>query len=178
MNTYEDFIHYLKEHNDLINILKNNKLNIYQLFDKPIKVVEYFAAKAIDGVKLDIDEQEVYEIGYSYLNDCFTTLKDIYSNYLNNDLILLNKFDNVILYSILLNDLEGFLQADNLLTDNIKKDLNELNKYIEDIYIGKNKFDDNTITYINGFFETLIPNEKEFIPTYTVFIEIADGYRL
>lgn len=178
MNTYEDFKHYLDEQSNLINIMKLNKMNTFMLFDSCIKVMTYFTDKAIDGVKLDYDEQEVFELGYSYISDIFQTLKSIYEDYLNKDSILLKKFDNVIFYHIVLDDLEGFLESNNLLNEDNKKEIAELNNYMFNLYKGVEEFKDHTLTYINGFFETLIPPTEEFIPTYTVFIEIADGYRL
>ena len=174
MNMYEDYNKYIIEHEELLNSLKSSDSNILLCLNDVLEVLEYIYKKYLDEAKIDNDLEEIFEIGFGYLSNSLIDIKTYYLDYFKKDIILLNKYSTLIVYSILLDDLKGYLLSEERLTDERKKIIDSASKQIDDVLINLKDIDDNIITIIEEAFETSLPKKHNYKPVYSVFQMIAE----
>ena len=174
MNMYEDYNKYIIEHEEILNSLKSSDSNILLCLNDVLEVLEYIYKKYLDEAKIDNDLEEIFEIGFGYLSNSLIDIKTYYLDYFKKDIILLNKYSTLIVYSILLDDLKGYLLSEERLTDERKKIIDNASKQIDDVLINLKDIDDNIITIIEEAFETSLPKKHSYKPVYSVFQMIAE----
>lgn len=174
MNIYKDYQNYKKENNDLFDIFKHLDLNVFVTIEDTLKVLDYLATKHEDGASLDVDEDEIFDLGFGYISNLVESLSFYCKTCLNLDEKLLKTYDLVLFYFAMFDDLRGFLQSEDLIDNNVEEKLNEFESYIDDILREKKYVSKEDLTKLEMAYSSLIPPNKDFQPTYGVFGLIAD----
>ena len=174
MNMYDDYNKYIIEHEELLNNLKNSDSNVLLCLSDVLEVLEYIYKKYLDQAKIDNDLEEIFEIGFGYLSNSLVDIKTYYVDYFKKDIILLNRYSTLIVYSILLDDLKGYLLSEERLTEERKATINNASKLIDDVMINLKEIDGDVIVTIEEAFETSLPKKHNYKPVYSVFQMIAE----
>lgn len=174
MNMYDDYNKYIIEHEELLNNLKNSDSNVLLCLSDVLEVLEYIYKKYLDQAKIDNDLEEIFEIGFGYLSNSLVDIKTYYVDYFKKDIILLNRYSTLIVYSILLDDLKGYLLSEERLTEERKETINNASKLIDDVMINLKEIDGDVIVTIEEAFETSLPKKHNYKPVYSVFQMIAE----
>lgn len=178
MTLYEDYESWRKENHDfLLSLIKTQSKSIVR-FTQVIAVVDYlFEKQKAMQLDLDIDEENIFSVGFDYIYDRILTLKMQYESNFNSDIVLFNQYGKTLNLLLYINDFQ-----DELLNakDNIDKDMDTLNdledavlKYLEakkEIEDGFFVMLDETVTEI---FKT---HHLEVALTEEIFYEIAIHY--
>lgn len=174
MNMYDDYNKYIIENEELLNNLKNSDSNVLLCLSDVLEVLEYIYKKYLDQAKIDNDLEEIFEIGFGYLSNSLVDIKTYYLDYFKKDIILLNRYSTLIVYSILLDDLKGYLLSEERLTEERKATINNASKLIDDVMINLKEIDGDVIVTIEEAFETSLPKKHNYKPVYSVFQMIAE----
>lgn len=174
MNMYDDYNKYIIENEELLNNLKNSDSNVLLCLSDVLEVLEYIYKKYLDQAKIDNDLEEIFEIGFGYLSNSLVDIKTYYVDYFKKDIILLNRYSTLIVYSILLDDLKGYLLSEERLTEERKATINNASKLIDDVMINLKEIDGDVIVTIEEAFETSLPKKHNYKPVYSVFQMIAE----
>ncbi len=174
MNMYDDYNKYIIENEELLNNLKNSDSNVLLCLSDVLEVLEYIYKKYLDQAKIDNDLEEIFEIGFGYLSNSLVDIKTYYVDYFKKDIILLNRYSTLIVYSILLDDLKGYLLSEERLTEERKAIINNASKLIDDVMINLKEIDGDVIVTIEEAFETSLPKKHNYKPVYSVFQMIAE----
>ena len=159
---------------ELLNNLKNSDSNVLLCLSDVLEVLEYIYKKYLDQAKIDNDLEEIFEIGFGYLSNSLVDIKTYYLDYFKKDIILLNRYSTLIVYSILLDDLKGYLLSEERLTEERKATINNASKLIDDVMINLKEIDGDVIVTIEEAFETSLPKKHNYKPVYSVFQMIAE----
>jgi hypothetical protein len=171
---YDDYNKYIIENEELLNNLKNSDSNVLLCLSDVLEVLEYIYKKYLDQAKIDNDLEEIFEIGFGYLSNSLVDIKTYYVDYFKKDIILLNRYSTLIVYSILLDDLKGYLLSEERLTEERKATINNASKLIDDVMINLKEIDGDVIVTIEEAFETSLPKKHNYKPVYSVFQMIAE----
>ena len=174
MNMYDDYNKYIIENEELLNNLKNSDSNVLLCLSDVLEVLEYIYKKYLDQAKIDNDLEEIFEIGFGYLSNALVDIKTYYVDYFKKDIILLNRYSTLIVYSIVLDDLKGYLLSEERLTEERKATINNASKLIDDVMINLKEIDGDVIVTIEEAFETSLPKKHNYKPVYSVFQMIAE----
>lgn len=174
MNMYDDYNKYIIEHEELLNNLKNSDSNVLLCLSDVLEVLEYIYKKYLDQAKIDNDLEEIFEIGFGYLSNSLVDIKTYYVDYFKKDIILLNRYSTLIVYSILLDDLKGYLLSEERLTEERKETINNASKLIDDVMINLKEIGGDLLVTIEEAFETSLPKKHNYKPVYSVFQMIAE----
>lgn len=174
MNMYDDYNKYIIENEELLNNLKNSDSNVLLCLSDVLEVLEYIYKKYLDQAKIDNDLEEIFEIGFGYLSNSLVDIKTYYVDYFKKDIILLNRYSTLIVYSILLDDLKGYLLSEERLNEERKATINNASKLIDDVMINLKEIDGDVIVTIEEAFETSLPKKHNYKPVYSVFQMIAE----
>jgi hypothetical protein len=171
---YDDYNKYIIENEELLNNLKNSDSNVLLCLSDVLEVLEYIYKKYLDQAKIDNDLEEIFEIGFGYLSNSLVDIKTYYVDYFKKDIILLNRYSTLIVYSILLDDLKGYLLSEERLTEERKATINNASILIDDVMINLKEIDGDVIVTIEEAFETSLPKKHNYKPVYSVFQMIAE----
>ena len=130
--------------------------------------------KYVDKVKIEAELEEIFEIGFGYLSNCLIDINTYYKDYFNKDAVLFNKYSTLIIYSIMLDDVKGYLLSEERLTDERTKMLDQASKLIEDTMINLKEIDGNVVCEVEDILEMVLPKKNKYKPVYAVFAMIAE----
>jgi hypothetical protein len=85
-NQYLDYASWKKTNEKLIDFLIKKNSKIIARFRYVLMVVDYLFDKVVyERMKLSIEEEEVFEVGYQYIFDCFNTIQLVAEHVFNNN---------------------------------------------------------------------------------------------
>lgn len=132
MNFYEDYLAFKEDKYELIKFLVNNNSNTIVRFKHVLAVIDFIYERHCSEVKIDADEENIFQIGYNYIFERFNLIELMLSKIFNNNLEemeLYSKTINIILY---INDFKD--EVLNLDEDN-KTEIDNLNEFEESILL-------------------------------------------
>ena len=101
-NQYLDYASWKKTNQKTIDFLLEKKSLIIARFKYVLLVVDYlFTKRTQENKQLDLDEEEIFEVGYSYLFDRFNTITLICEHEFDNSYVKMEHYAktiNLLLY--------------------------------------------------------------------------------
>ena len=174
MNMYDDYNKYIIENEELLNYLKDSESSVMYCLSDVLEVLDYIYKKYVDNAKIDAELEEIFEIGFGYLSNCLLEVSAYYNDYFKKDVILFNKYSIYIVYSIMLDDVKGYLLSEELMNEAKEQVLNNAAKLIEDTLLNKKDVNREVIDEIEEAIEKVLPKKNDYRPVYAVFAFIRD----
>ena len=103
-----------------------------------------------------------------------STYEKYYKDYFKKDIILFNKYSTYIVYSIMLDDVKGYLLSEELMNEQREEELNMAAKLIEDTLINVSEISSSVIQKVEESIENVLPKKNTYRPVYSVFALIRD----
>lgn len=150
MNIYEDYANYISECQELIEEMIQYNSSVYYAIADVLKVTDYIYQKNEKKETIDEDMLEIFEIGYGYLANVLGDLKTYYLDYFDKNIEVFNYYSELMLYSIYIEDYKSHLNVQDLINDDIEKNLTDLIYKIDGILVNKKPYDKSTITDIEA----------------------------
>lgn len=174
MNIYDDYNKYIIENEELLNYLKSSNSSVLYCLADVLEVLDYVYKKYVDKVKIENELEEIFEIGFGYLSNCLIDINTYYKDYFGKDIILFNKYSTLIIYSILLDDVKGYLLSEERLTEERSELLDKAAKLIEGTLINIKEINPEEVAEIEDILEMVLPKKNNYKPVYAVFAMIAE----
>lgn len=174
MNIYDDYNKYIIENEELLNYLKSSNSSVLYCLADVLEVLDYVYKKYVDKVKIENELEEIFEIGFGYLSNCLIDINTYYNDYFGKDIILFNKYSTLIIYSILLDDVKGYLLSEERLTEERSEMLDKAAKLIEGTLINIKEINPEEVAEIEDILEMVLPKKNNYKPVYAVFAMIAE----
>ncbi|MDR2828851.1 MAG: hypothetical protein LBV51_05470 [Acholeplasmatales bacterium] len=127
--TYQDYTLFLEANKQLISSLNKISSHYYHHFHPSIVLLDYLYNKVIDDPKFSIEEDLIFNFGYSYFKECIINLKDIISK-TTNDESFLESQPTSVLYFLLLIDRSTFYNDTPTIQTDFVKYINEVKDII------------------------------------------------
>lgn len=178
MDIYEDYGNYIGEKEQLILKLKETSSEVLLCLSDCIKVLDYIYRKHMDKAKIDPDMEDIFDIGYGYLSNSLNEIKTYYEDYFDKDINMLNKYAHLIVYSILIDDIKGYLDGEEYLTPERKKTLDDDAYLIDKVMINKEEVTSDIKQRIECDISSVLPKVNTYRPVYSVFELIAEELEL
>lgn len=174
MNIYEDYLSYMNEVQELIEMMINNNSTIYYVLNDVIKVTDYIYRFHEENENIDEDLEEIFDIGFGFLANTLEDLKTYYYDYFEKDIDKFNYYSELMLYSVYIEDYKGYLEVNDLLNDDVEKALNELIYQIDSILVNKKPYDKSFVLSLDSVINTVLPMDADYKPVYNVFRMIVE----
>lgn len=174
MNIYDDYNKYIIENEELLNYLKSSNSSVLYCLADVLEVLDYVYKKYVDKIKIENELEEIFEIGFGYLSNCLIDINTYYNDYFGKDIILFNKYSTLIIYSILLDDVKGYLLSEERLTEERSELLDKAAKLIEGTLINIKEINPEEVAEIEDILEMVLPKKNNYKPVYAVFAMIAE----
>lgn len=178
MNIYEDYGNYMSEVQELVEAMIKSNSTVYYALTDVVKVTDYIYRLSQNDEKIDEDLEEIFEIGYGYLSNVLGDLKTYYEEYFEKNMAVFNYYSELMLYSIYVEDYKDHLNVEELINDDIEKQLNDLIYTIDGILVNKKPYDGLLIANIEGTIDDINIGRNNFQPVYNVFRMIAEELNL
>lgn len=178
MNIYEDYINYMGEKEELINMLIDTNSSIYYVLTDVIKVTDHIYKLYEKGEKLEEDLEEIFDIGFGFLANTLEDLNTYYYDYFEKDKDKFNYYAELMLYSVYIEDYKGYLEVNDMLNEDVEKALNELIYQIDSILVNKKPFNESFVISLDSVINTVLPMDKDYKTVYNVFRMIAEELEL
>ena len=123
---YEDYANYISECQELIEEMIQYNSSVYYAIADVLKVTDYIYQKNEKKETIDEDMLEIFEIGYGYLANVLGDLKTYYLDYFDKNIEVFNYYSELMLYSIYIEDYKSHLNVQDLINDDIEKNLTDL----------------------------------------------------
>lgn len=174
MNIYEDYQQYIKEQQPFIKMLEKTDSPIILVFEDIKAVLDYTFKLVSENAKIDEDLQEAFEVGFQYLINVFSDLKLYYEDYFKHNLERLNYYAYLIVYTINLDDYLGYLRDEELLKDDLKQVIDDIQNQIDQIMVKNENFDVQLLDQFDGrITENIGPNDN-FNPITSIFSRMRE----
>ena len=179
MNIYEDYKAYMKDTSFLFDGIKSKgDISIDFFVDDIILILDYLSTKALDGAKLSSEEDEIFDIGYGYISNILEDLKHYYEDYFDKDIILFNSYKTLYPFSVMLEDLKGYLIGEDNYQGTNEENISDIENYIDDILINKKKINKDLIEDLNDKIDILMSSIPKYTPSYIIFCSIRQEMNL
>ena len=102
MNIYDDYINYLDECMELLDLLRENNSPLLIVVNDVIKVTDYIYQQYDKKQPISEELEEIFTLGFGYLSNVLTELKSYYEDCFDKDIKKLNKYAPLIIDIIIL----------------------------------------------------------------------------
>ena len=126
----------------------------------------------------DADLEEIFDIGYGFLANVLADMKTYYEDAFNKNPETFEKYSELLLYSIYIEDFKSFLEAEDLMNDDISKTIDGLLNKLDKIFTHKLEIDATFPLEINAKLTELGLEKFKFRPAYSVFQMICEELKL
>lgn len=178
MNIYEDYQSYMEECSELIEVLKTNGKEVYYAISDVIKVTKYILNEYLHHQTIDEDLDEIFDIGYGFLANVLSDMKTYYEDAFDKNPKTFEKYSELLLYSIYVEDFKSFLESEELMNEDILQDLNDILMKLDGIFTHQKEYDENLPLEINAKLTELGLEKFKFRPAYSVFQLICEELNL
>lgn len=174
MNIYEDYVSYMNDVQELIEVMINNNSSIYYVLSDVIKVTDYIYRFHEENENMDEDLEEIFDIGFGFLANTLEDLKTYYYEYFDKNIDQFNYYCELMLYSVYIEDYKGFLEVNDVLNEDYEKALNDLIYQIDSIMVNKKPYDEALVMDIDFKINDLLPMDPDYKTVYNVFRMITE----
>ena len=182
MDTYNDYVKYIEEKEPIINIMKEHANSTHLLINDVITSLNFISGEKNNHNLSDPDLLELFEFGYEYLVSFMIDFEYIYNEYLKKDNKQLKKYDILMSYWYILQDLKVFLQmtSDEKRSRNI--DVTEINEHIvcideeldkiDEIIKDNKEVSNELLSYLDEMISLFDP-DHEFEPIFAIYSNVV-----
>ncbi len=159
MKINQDFVHWLKDKEDLISQLIESGSMIFNRLEPVYNTLSHFKDKELSDI-----ERDIFDVGFSYFSTQIMAIE--------NHIKLLGSLSELEEHSVLFNyllDVNDFLEDHDLKNDN--KEFVSLISDVEDLLQNKQQLDNSIFERI----EALREKHNNSQSTIKIFEEISDG---
>ena len=174
MNIYEDYINYMDECQAFLEKMVEQNSSVYYAIIDVITVTDHIYRKYQKKEPIDEDLSEIFEIGYSYLANVLSDLKTYYNDYFDCNMDVFNYYSELMLYSIYIDDYKDHLIVQDLINDDIEKELNDLLYKIDGMLVNRKNYNEDDIKEIESKIADIKPQNDQYQPVYNVFRMIVE----
>jgi hypothetical protein len=174
MNIYEDYQKYIDEYRPLIEDLTQMSSSILSVVDDIVAVLDYTLKLYLDHSKIDEDLQDAFEIGFQYLENVFSDLKVYYEDYFSSNPDRLKYYGNLITYSIFLDDYKGYLLDEEMLTDELKATIDNIQDEADKIMVNLRPYDDAITERFDTMLQEHVSSLDRFHPIPSIFNQMRE----
>lgn len=178
MNIYEDYANYIDDCSEIIQIMNDHASPLLLIINDVMEVTEYIYHKYNKKEKLNEDLEEIFSLGFSYLSGVLSDIKTYYEECLDKNIDLLNKYASVIISIVMLNDFIDYLDVEESLNDDVKKEIENMVYKLDGIVSNQKSFDSDIITDAEYMIDSYLPKNLDFKPVYMVFALIKEELEL
>lgn len=176
---YNEYANWLLENSDFLKQLEKTHSSIFVRLHPVMLVLDHFYNKLIDDETYNLEEDNVFNVGFYYLADQIEEVKWFYKNKFEEDIKKLNLFGS---------EVNLFLEALELQLELIERDLEEdevvtkaieLPNTIRELIDKLENFNDETYDTLGETFTKIYYKEGfDYYSVTEIFLEIADDYNL
>ncbi|MGD9605402.1 MAG: hypothetical protein AB7V00_04540, partial [Bacilli bacterium] len=127
----DDYQAYLKQNQQLIELLKQNQSPLYDRMVDVFLVLDYVNQLVNDKSRIDEELEVIFDAGFSYFHEQWELITMIYHRYFHQDIISFTHYGSLINYLLYLDDLEETLKEKELLSDERKQVIQSIYEEIE-----------------------------------------------
>lgn len=178
MNIYEDYRNYIDECDELIEMMKEKGAFVYYAISDVLKVTEYIYKEYEKNQKLDEDLEEIFDIGYGFLANVLADMKTYYEDAFEKNKELFEKYSELLLYSIYIEDFKSYMYSEELMNDEYEERINQLLNKIDNIFVNKKPIPSDLIGQIDATLNDMGLHNSNYRPAYSVFQMIAEELNL
>jgi hypothetical protein len=126
-----DYEAYLKQNEELLNLLKQNHSYVYDRFADVLLTLNHISDRVKKYKKIEEELEVVFDVGFSFFHEQWEIIGMIYEKYFKRDIILFSSYASIINYLLYLDDLEETLKEKEKLSDEAKTNIKELYELLE-----------------------------------------------
>lgn len=176
MVALSDYKYYSENNRELINNIKNNNFVLYERIKHVIYSLDFIAEnyEKYEHHESAVDFEDIFEIGFSYLHSELEQIKVYYANYLNNDFILLRKYDPLINLLLYIDDFIETLKEQEYYTKKREDTLKKVYSKIDNIVTEKLEWSEEEFNHFNDEILSCVPYRVDITTTPEIFEKIAE----
>lgn len=180
MNIYDDYASYLDECTEIIKMMKTSNSPLLLIINDVMTVTDSIYTKYTKKQKLDEDTEEIFSLGFSYLSSVLSDIKTYYEDYFDKSIDKLNRYSSLIISLIMLNDFKDFLEVEDVMNDDLQKEIEELAFKIDGILANNKQYDEEILSEVEYLIDsnTSTLENTSFKPVYIVFALIREELEL
>ena len=174
MNIFDDYGNFIEEYDELISKLRNSDSLIVTTFIDVLKVLDYVYEQYLAGDKIEEELIDIFDIGFGYFSTTIMNINTYYKEYFNENFEVLNYYSALIAYEIYLDDFKCYLDNEELLTDERKGIISQIEDKIGIILQKKLPYTKEEIDKFEDDIHSIMPYHDSFKPVYSVFLMITE----
>ena len=169
---YDDFKKWYEQNEDFLTHLFNHDSLIFERINDVIKVLSFIVQMDKKDISDDLDF--IFDVGYAYIYNRVSEIKLYLEKYFKNDIHNFLKFEELINFTMYLDDLKEVLEEKEKYTDIVEEGFEEIASRIEEIVQKKKNFKADIIDDFNIILLSVIPSKEELLTTPEIFMRIAE----
>ncbi len=174
MNIYEDYLKYKEDNKAFLDVVHKNAYSIEILYEDVLAVLDYVASMYQKNGSVEADLEDLFDMGLTYMANLVSELVTMYHDYFGENIDLMNSYSHHIIYFFYLEDYKCHLDACELLTDNKRKQIDNMQKELEETLINKAPISEDALASYEERLDKLINKKDEFHPVYVIFSSIRE----
>lgn len=173
---YEDFKKWYEQNEEFLTHLFNHNSLVFDRINDVIKVLTFIITMDKKDISDDLDF--IFDVGYAYLYNRVMEIKFYIEKYFKNDMHHFLRYEELINYTMYLDDLKEVLVEKDKYTDFVKEGFEEIANRIEDIIDSKKHFQSEIIDEFNSILLSVLPNNEQLFTTPEIFMQIAEELQI
>lgn len=178
MNIYDDYISYLDESMEILDVLRINKSPILVVIDDVLKVTDFIYQQYAKNKKIDDDMEEIFSLGFGYLSNVISDVKTYYEECFDKNIEELNKCSSLLINLFVLDDFKSFLEVSDRLSEELAKEIDKLLERLDRLIANKKGNQIEILEEVEILIDQSTPDNMVFHPVYTVYAMILEQISL
>lgn len=174
MNIYDDYINYLEESMEVLDVLRENNSPLLIVINDVIKVTDYIYQQYDKKKDINEDLEEIFSLGFGYLTNVLSDIKTYYEDCFDKNIEEMNKCASLLINLFILDDFKSFLDVSERLSDELKSKIESLIERLDLLIANKRSGKTEILDEIDILIDDYTPSDLSFRPVYTVFALIAE----
>ncbi|MDD3129476.1 MAG: hypothetical protein PHF05_00835 [Candidatus Izemoplasmatales bacterium] len=170
----KEYQSWLIENKKFYEHLKNHNSSLYTRFQPVFDVLNHLHHEFQENNEYTEDIEKIFQVGLEYINLQFFTCKVYLEKTFNSDFHQFLSYDQVISYSLFVEDLKYELIEKSIDYDG--EELEKLSNYLQEIIEEKKEIPDNLNLYVDSRIHRVIKEDDyHFTGIIDIFVEIGDA---
>lgn len=176
-----DFLAWEKQNEEFLEHLEHHDSILYSRIYDVLRVLDFLSMLDEDSAK-DIETNEdlsiIFETGYAYLYNFVNDIKLYLENYFNNDLHKLLEFEDLVNYSLYVEEIKDNLIDENKYDEIISKEFEYILSDIENKLSKQLPFTEETFNDYDNHLESVMPMDKMYKTVDEIFVEVYEALKM
>jgi thiamine kinase-like enzyme len=174
---YRDYASWKIENHKLIEKFKENHNNLYERFEPVFVVIDHIYDSVCTQDDLDEDLENIFEIGFNYLNSQFNVIKIYYESLFGSNCDDFKEYTEMIYYLLYIFDLRTDIENHGF--DSDIDALNHVETSIENMIMERRKDFVVIKSLLNSALEEVFKIiDYEYVSIIDIYVEIAENLGL